>query len=111
MLVGIKQNYKNVNFWRKRSAEDGKIDWRMSAKNISNLVKALSKPYLGAHFLLNRKKIILSKFLLVKVKNRNIEPGKVISFLKSKPVVKCGEDAICMLKTYPKIKVKVGNYL
>ena len=44
-------------------------------------------------------------------KKKNIEPGKVISFLKSKPVVKCGEDAICMLKTYPKIKVKVGNYL
>ena len=110
-LVRIKQNYKKATSWRKRYTEDGKIDWRMSAENISNLVKALSKPYLGAHFFFNGKKIILLKLLLVKVKNKNIEPGKIIFYLKFKPVVKCGDNAICMLKTYPKIKVKVGNYL
>ena len=110
-LVRIKQSHKKENFWRKRYAEDGKIDWRMSAENISNLAKALSSPYLGAHFFINEKKIILLKFLLVKVKNKNIEPGKIIFYLKSKPVVKCGDNAICIVKTYPKIKLKIGNYL
>ena len=32
---------------------------------------------------------------------------KFLFFFKSKPVVKCGENAICMLKTYPSIKIKV----
>ena len=110
-LVRVKQNRKEATFWRKRYPEDGKIDWRMSSKNISDLVKALSKPYLGAHFFFDGRKIILSKFSLVKVKNKNIEPGKIIFYLKSKPVVKCGDNAICMLKTYPKIRLKVGDYL
>ena len=30
--------------------EDGKIDWRMNASTVNNLVRALSKPYAGAHF-------------------------------------------------------------
>ena len=107
----IKQNYKAENYWRKRNVDDGKIDWRMSANNIYNLVRALSKPYSGAHFFFKNKKIILWKSFIVKFKNRNIEPGRVIFFFKSKPVVKCGENAICMLKTYPSIKIKVKNQL
>ena len=45
------QNTNVGNFWRKRTEVDGKIDWRMDAENINNLVNALSKPYPGAYFL------------------------------------------------------------
>ncbi|WP_408641721.1 DUF4422 domain-containing protein [Sporofaciens musculi] len=38
------------NSWRKRGKTDGKIDWRMSVRAIYNLVRALAKPYVGAHF-------------------------------------------------------------
>jgi len=107
----IKQNNKKGNFWRKRNVEDGRIDWRMSAHNIYNLSRALSKPYLGAHFFFKSKKIILWKSSIVKVKNKNIEPGKIMFFLKSKPVVKCGDNAICILKTYPSVKFKLKNHL
>mgnify|MGYP001159561854 CR=1 FL=1 len=83
----------------------------MSAHNIYNLSRALSKPYLGAHFFFKSKKIILWKSSIVKVKNKNIEPGKIMFFLKSKPVVKCGDNAICILKTYPSVKFKFKNHL
>jgi len=33
-----------TNYWRKRIFNDGRIDWRMSATSIYNLVRALSKP-------------------------------------------------------------------
>lgn len=46
----IKQDDSKANVWRKRTKEDGKIDFRMSAKSIYNLVRALSYPYVGAHF-------------------------------------------------------------
>ena len=107
----IKQNYKISNYWRKRSFNDGEIDWRMSATNIFNLVRALSKPYLGAHFFFKNKKIVLWKASIVKFKNKNIEPGKIIFYLKSKPVIKCGDNAICMLNTSPSVKIKVKNRL
>ncbi|MFQ8877714.1 MAG: hypothetical protein ACLR7N_03875 [Roseburia hominis] len=38
------------NVWRKRGKRDGEIDWRMSSRAIYNLVRALTKPYVGAHF-------------------------------------------------------------
>lgn len=43
--------------WRKRVSPDGKIDWRMSAKSIFNLVRGLTKPYIGAYFLEDGKEI------------------------------------------------------
>jgi len=106
-----KQISKRSNFWRKRGFEDGQIDWRMSAENINNLVRGLSKPYPGAHFLFKGKKIILLKSKVIKNNKKNIEPGKILFPINSKTVIKCGNDAICFLKTQPKIKLKVGNYI
>ena len=44
------QDESKASYWRKRGIYDGKIDWRMSAKSIHNLVRGLTKPYNGAHF-------------------------------------------------------------
>jgi len=45
------QAHAQANIWRKRGMADGKIDWRMSAVSVHNLVRALAKPYVGAHLL------------------------------------------------------------
>ena len=37
----IKQKEQYANMWRKRGITDGKIDWRMSAQSIYNLVRGL----------------------------------------------------------------------
>ena len=107
----IKQNNENANFWRKRGLKDGKIDWRMSAKSIHNLVRGLSKPYIGAHFNLEDKKIKVWETKLVVNDVKNIEPGKVILVDKKGIVVKTGENAIRLLITEPKIEIKQGSYL
>ena len=107
----IKQNIKKGNVWRKRNDEDGKIDWRMSSIDIFNLVRGLTKPYPGAHFIHNNKKIILWNSKIIKDTQKNIEPGKIIKKINSKIVVKCGKDAICLLKTNTPLKYKVGDYL
>ena len=46
----IKQNSMLSNFWRKRNLGDGMIDFRMSSIAIYNLVRALSKPYIGPEY-------------------------------------------------------------
>lgn len=100
-----------ANTWRKRDIPDGKIDWRMSAQSIHNLVRGLTKPYVGAHFLVDGREIKVWETAILKDVPSNIEPGKVLMQTSAGPVVKCGEDAICLLITEPKFEPLVGNYL
>lgn len=106
-----KQDHLLACTWRKRGAADGKIDWRMSAQSIHNLVRGLSKPYIGAHFIVNDQEIKLWKTAVVGSVPSNIEPGKVLMKTSAGPVVKCGEDAICLLIMEPKFEPLVGSYL
>ncbi len=106
-----KQVHLLASTWRKRGSAEGKIDWRMSAQSIHNLVRGLSKPYVGAHFIVNGKEIKLWKTAVVGISSPNIEPGKVLMQTSAGPVVKCGENAICLLITEPKFEPLVGNYL
>ena len=106
-----KQDHLLASTWRKRGSEDGKIDWRMSAQSIHNLVRGLSKPYVGAHFVANGQEIKLWKTAVVCISQPNVEPGKVLMQTSAGPVVKCGENAICLLITEPKFETHVGNYL
>jgi methionyl-tRNA formyltransferase len=105
-----KQKNTLSNTWRKRSDLDGIIDWRMSADLINNLVRALTKPYIGAHFKYKGKVIKIWKVKVVKLNRSNVEPGKI--FLKNSDLlVKCGENAIKIIETKPLIKLNEGEYL
>ncbi len=107
----IKQSQLHVNTWRKRGRADGIIDWRMSAQTIHNLVRGLSKPYVGAHFLADGNEIKVWKILLYGPVENNIEPGQVLVHSANGPVVKCGEGAICLIETDPVFVPNVGDYL
>lgn len=107
----IKQSTLHVNMWRKRGRADGIIDWRMSAQSIHNLVRGLTKPYVGAHFLAEGKEIKVWKTQPYSPAENNIEPGKVIAHSADGPVVKCGEGAICLIETEPTFLSNVGDYL
>ena len=100
------------NSWRKRGKEDGRIDWRMSSRNIYNLVRALSRPYVGAHFIHNN-----DEYKVWKVKEvfedgyENIEPGKIIRVISNNTfVVKAGENLIEVLEC-DTVEIKEGEYL
>lgn len=107
-----KQNHLKSNIWRKRSKKDGKIDWRMSAKSIHNLVRALSDPYPGAHFEHNKKEFKVWKTEVLEIDNiQNIEPGKVIDITEEgDPIIMCGEQCVKLLQLDP-INLNEGDYL
>ncbi len=107
----VKQNHSISNTWRKRCENDGKIDWRMSAASIHNLVRGLTKPYVGAHFNLDGKAIKVWETELVINSEKNIEPGKVISVDEEGVVVKTGDNAIRLIKTEPFLDITQGSYL
>ena len=107
----IKQNARFANTWRKRASTDGEIDWRMSAQSVYNLVRGLTEPYAGAHFLVDGNEIKVWKSTIDIDNRNNIEPGKVLLQSSAGIVVKCGVDAISLLVTEPVFKANVGSYL
>lgn len=113
-ITFINQNSNEDNVWRKRTKSDGKIDFRMSSLGIYNLVRGLTKPYVGAHIEYNGYdyKVWLAE-IIDKNKNKynNLEPGKVISVNDSKSfIVKTG-DGLIKIKESDEIDLKVGDYL
>lgn len=112
----IKQNHELSNYWRKRSKLDGQIDWRMSATSIYNLIRALTKPYVGAHCVYKGNGIKIYKAKIVDSMNRkdtiNIEPGKVLQVCDNKIItVKCGEGIIQLVEHEFIDLPKVGEYI
>lgn len=99
------------NVWRKRNNDDGKIDWRMSSRSIYNLIRALSKPYVGAHFEYNNKKYkvwhVQERF---DIGYENIEPGKILWVHNKMFAVKTGDYIIDVLD-YEGFNPKEGMYL
>lgn len=110
-IVSHKQDHTLANVWRKRSNLDGIIDWRMSAKSIHNLVRGLSHPYVGAHFIFEGMEIKVWKTELIRDFPSNVEPGKVLSNSEIGSIVKCGDGAIQLLEITPKFNLIPGSYL
>ena len=87
------------NFWRKRENKDGLIDWRMSSENIYNLIRGLTKPYIGAHFEYNGEEIKVWKSRISKTNKINFEPGKVLKTSKNGIItVKTGDGSIDLVE-------------
>lgn len=106
-----KQNNKNANNWRKRAKADGKIDFRMINQSIYNLVRALSKPYVGAHVEYKKKEIKIWKVKMIKNKKTFIESGKILDVKKNKILVKTYDGAIQIINHEFKKLPKIGDYL
>lgn len=85
-----------ANTLRKRTAKDGEIDWRMGTKRICDLVRALCRPYPGAHCIREGRevKVWKAKGLRITGAASGLEPGKVLSSKRGSIVVKTGDGAI-----------------
>ena len=91
----IPQDHSRSNIWRKRGVADGKIDFRMSSRAIYNLVRALAKPYPGAHVVYKDREVKVWKVNEVDREHvENIEPGKVLSVTKNNIIVKTYDAAV-----------------
>lgn len=91
------QNNEKANYWRKRSREDGEIDWRMSSKSVYNLVRALARPYPGAHCTAEEREIKIWSVDVVDDEfedTGHLEPGKILASDTERIAVKCGEGVI-----------------
>ena len=107
----IHQDDTKANVWRKRGKKDGQIDFRMNTKTIYNLVRALSKPYVGAHLVYGNRDIIIWKVEVMDWIYSNIESGKVLESHNEFVVVKTYDGAVKLLEHEFEYLPKVGEYL
>ncbi|MCK5110892.1 MAG: methionyl-tRNA formyltransferase [Arcobacteraceae bacterium] len=106
-----KQNNLLSNTWRKRDKKDGLIDFRMSNDTIYNLVRALTKPYVGAHIEYNNKDVIIWKVEAIPYDGLNIEAGKILQVKDNEIMVKTSHGAINIIE-HEFIEIpKKGDYL
>ncbi len=107
---GVQQTPGSGNRWRKRTAADGRIDWRMSTRSILNLVRALRPPYPGATFLHRGAPVVVWRAENGgPMGDENLEPGKVLSGGPC-PVIKTGDGCI-RLTEWEAVELDAGEYL
>ncbi|WP_323644560.1 bifunctional UDP-4-amino-4-deoxy-L-arabinose formyltransferase/UDP-glucuronic acid oxidase ArnA [Pectobacterium versatile] len=85
------QDESRASYFGRRTAADGLIDWHKSAREINNLIRAVTEPYPGAFTFLGERNVTIWRARVVKDKIGG-EPGAIIS--TSPLVVSCGEDAL-----------------
>ena len=105
-IVKIKKNIKpkkqmnisNFRILKQRRDEDGEIVWnKMSALQVFNFVRAITKPYPGAYYY-NNKKIKKRIFKCkISVLNPKITPGSEFIIKKNK-FIKCKLNSIKIIK-------------
>ncbi len=106
-----KQDHKFSNTWRKRDNFDGLIDFRMGSREIYNLVRGLTKPYIGAHIEYKGQDISVWKVKEIENSQKNIEPGKVLEMNGTSFIVKSLNNAVEIIKHDFETPPKVGEYL
>jgi len=107
----VKQDNTVANYWRRRTKLDGQIDFRMSSYAIYNLVRALTKPYVGAHVMYKTKEVKIWKVKEEVVSLPNIEPGKILEISANTILVKTYDNAIRILEHEFDEQLKTGEYI
>jgi methionyl-tRNA formyltransferase len=105
------QNHSLSNVWRRRYKSDGIIDFRMNSRAIYNLVRALTKPYIGAHIEYKGEDVKIWKVKELMITQNNIEPGKVLEVAPETLIVKTMDGAIKILDHEFESLPNKGDYL
>ncbi len=86
---------KFIEYWDKRTPDDGKINWKKTAKEIHLLIRATTHPYPGAFTIYNDHKLIIWK---AKYSSLQGMPGK-ISLINHDVVIGTADGSIILEET------------
>lgn len=109
--ISIPQNHEQSNVWRKRSKNDGIIDFRMSSLAIYNLVRAITYPYPGAQVRYRDQFYCIWETKIMDYQHRNIEPGKILEIQNEGILVKTFDGTILITRHELPQNIKAGEYL
>jgi len=94
----LPQDPSEASYWRKRSAADGRIDWRMPSTGIHNLVRALTRPYPGATVRRSDEDQIVWRTTAPDTipSPVNAEPGRVLDVRGRKIAMRTGDGVVTL---------------
>ena len=95
----IPQDHSQATYWRKRTEEDGMINWANSVISIYNLIRALTHPYIGSYTFIGKERVTLWKSqikpsLLISTK----PPGEILEKTPNGFLVQCGDGILEILQ-------------
>ena len=90
-LTETAQDDSQASYFGRRTAADGKLEWKKPAEELFNLVRAVTQPYPGAFCAVGEHKLIVWQAEVVKG-NDGLAPGRVISVNPLR--IACGEDSL-----------------
>ncbi|MFQ6590026.1 MULTISPECIES: bifunctional UDP-4-amino-4-deoxy-L-arabinose formyltransferase/UDP-glucuronic acid oxidase ArnA [Pseudomonas] len=90
-LAETAQDESQATYFGRRTAADGKLDWKKPAEELFNLVRAVTQPYPGAFCAVGEHKLIVWQAEVLKG-NEGMAPGRVISVNPLR--IACGEDSL-----------------
>jgi len=105
----VEQKKENGSYYGKRNPADGLIDWSQSAKDIYNLIRAVSHPYPGAFTYLNDEKVFIWR-AEVKAETVNDEqPGQIIEKAHDTFLVQCGRGQLLITDYEVETEINTGD--
>lgn len=87
----LAQDKSESSYFGGRKPADGEIDWTMPAKEVRNLVRAVTRPYPGAYSHIGNRKFMVWSASVIEDQGGKL-PGTVLS--ATPLVIACGEGAI-----------------
>lgn len=88
----VPQDHSRATYYGGRRPEDGEIDWCRSAKEVRNLVRAVTRPYPGAFSHVGERKCLFWVVTDLSERGQGQAPGAVLS--TNPLVIACGEGAV-----------------
>ena len=86
------QDHSTATYYGGRRPEDGEMDWNVPAKQVRNLVRAVTQPYPGAFSYIASQKCMFWAVSEVPYSGEEQKPGTVISV--DPLVILCGQKAV-----------------
>jgi len=86
------QDHSQATYYGGRRPEDGQIDWTVPARQVRNLVRAVTRPYPGAFSHVASHKCIFWAVTEIDIREQQQAPGTVVS--TDPLVITCGTGAV-----------------
>ncbi|TDO95230.1 methionyl-tRNA formyltransferase [Halanaerobium saccharolyticum] len=105
----VEQKKENGSYYGKRTPADGLIDWSQSAKDIYNLIRAVSHPYPGAFTYLDDEKLFIWRAEVEDETANNEQPGKIIEKADEVFSVQCGRGQLLVTDYETETEISTGD--
>jgi methionyl-tRNA formyltransferase len=106
---GVPQQETGEELLPRRRPKDGLIDWRQSAGDVYNLIRAVARPYPGAFSFFGGQKAYVWTAALLEGVHTQSEPGTVIGAVRSPAKEACGQIVACGDGALLLLEVQLGE--